>query len=345
MKKNSKIILGILSLILIKSQAIAEVNSPISLANEDSIILQKEGGDSAVKKYNENEIRFFELENELKKLKDENSALRKGKDIPTELKLTGFIGAKIEVEELSKDINEGKVKFVLSEGSLRHKDYNNWSLFYHVAKEQYFKSKMWDRSASPQNTIIEVVPRYQRAFNNEKGIGAFEFIYTSESIDNRDAIKLKPSVYYKLSDKLSLNYYTLVGREFKGGYDDYEFLELEPGFGYKLTHNIGFGVNYFLKWGQTSNEKFSERERFFKPYIWRNFESVGLGLSLWGEIGPYKNNDGGRNNNTKFGVSGNKTLTESLKMIGEVSYKREEQKKSKKDIDITLVMLGLQYSF
>ncbi|MGL5544018.1 MAG: OmpG porin family protein [Cetobacterium sp.] len=345
MKKKLRVLSGILSLVLITNKVVAEEISATASQKDDSVILKKQTEESGVKKYNENEIRFFELENELEALKEENSALKKGEYTPNELKLTGFVGTKIEVEELSKDINEGKVKFVLSEGSLKHKDYSNWSLFYHVAKEQYFKSKMWDRSGSPQNTIVEIVPRYQRAFNNDKGMGTFEFIYTSESIDNRDAIKLKPSVYYKLNDRLSLNYYTLVGREFKGGYDDYEFLELEPGFGYKLTDNLGLGVNYFIKWGQTSNEKFSERERFFKPYIWRNFESIGLGLSLWGEIGPYKNNDGGRNNNTKFGISGNKTLTESLKMIGEVSYKREEQKKSKKDIDITLVMLGLQYSF
>ncbi|MGL4642605.1 MAG: hypothetical protein ACRCVB_05950 [Cetobacterium sp.] len=33
------------------------------------------------------------------------------------------------------------------------------------------------------------------------------------------------------------------------------------------------------------------------------------------------------------------------KVVGEVNYKREEQKSSKKDIDVTFVMLGLQYSF
>ncbi|MGL5797000.1 MAG: OmpG porin family protein, partial [Cetobacterium sp.] len=276
--------------------------------------------------------------------KEENVSLRAGK-APKEMKITGFVGTKVEIEELSGDVNEGKVKFVLSEGSLKHKDYDNWSLFYHVAKEQYFKSKMWDRSGSPQNTIVEIVPRYQTSFANDKGLGAFELIYTSESIDNRDAVKLKPSAYYKINDKIAFNYYTLVGREFKGGYDDYELLEMEPGLSYKFNDNTGAGFNYFIKWGQTSNDKFSERERFFKPYIWRNFSTAGLGASLWAEIGPYKNNVGDRNNNTKVGISANKSLTESLKAIGEVSYKREEKKKSDEKIDITLVMLGLQYSF
>lgn len=296
-----------------------------------------DGGASGIEYYNENQLRFFELENELKALKEEKAK--------KELKLTGFIGTKVEVEELSKDINEGKVKFVFAEGILKHEDYDSWSLFYHVAKEQYFKSKMWDRSGSPQNTIVEIAPRYQYNFKNEKGLTAFELIYTSESIDNRDAVKPKASIFYMINDKLATNFYTLVGREFKGGYDDYEFVEIEPGFSYRFTDNLGMGVNYFLKWGQTSNEKFTERERFFKPYIWRNFQSLDLGLSLWGEIGPYSNNVGDRNSNTKFGISGNKKLTESLTMVGEVSYKREDKKKSNEKVDITLVMLGLQYSF
>jgi len=303
-------------------------------------ILQSENVDgtaSGVEYYNENQLRFFELENELKALKEEKAK--------KELKLTGFIGTKVEIEELSKDINEGKVKFVLSEGVLKHKDYENWSLFYHVAKEQYFKSKMWDRSKSPQNTIIEIAPRYQHNFKNDKGMTAFELIYTSESIDKRDAVKPKASIYYMINDKLATNFYTLVGREFKGEYDDYEFIEIEPGFSYRFTDNLGVGINYFLKWGQTSNEKFTERERFFKPYVWKNIKSLDLGLSLWGEIGPYSNNVGDRNSNTKFGISGNKKLTESLTMVGEVSYKREDKKKSNEKVDITLVMLGLQYSF
>ena len=142
-----------------------------------------DGGASGIEYYNENQLRFFELENELKALKEEKAK--------KELKLTGFIGTKVEVEELSKDINEGKVKFVFAEGILKHEDYDSWSLFYHVAKEQYFKSKMWDRSGSPQNTIVEIAPRYQYNFKNEKGLTAFELIYTSESIDNRDAVKPK----------------------------------------------------------------------------------------------------------------------------------------------------------
>ncbi|MGL6167679.1 MAG: OmpG porin family protein, partial [Fusobacteriaceae bacterium] len=308
MKKIMKLSLGLLSLILVGGNALAAEdlngNDQIALlkiaSGNSSKKLEIESEDSGVQKYNEDKIRFFELEKELEALK-----MKKEKK---ELKLTGFIGTKVEIEELSKDINEGKVKFVLSEGSLRHEDYENWSLFYHVAKEQYFKSKMWDRSKSPQNTIVEIVPRYQHSFKNDKGSTAFEFIYTSESIDNRDAIKLKPSFYYKINDKLAFNYYTLIGREFKGGYDDYELFEMEPGLGYKFNNNTGAGFNYFMKWGQTSNEKFTERELFFKPYIWRNFESLGLGLSLWAEVGPYKNNQGDKNDTAKYGISGNKSL-------------------------------------
>ncbi|MGL6100139.1 MAG: OmpG porin family protein [Fusobacteriaceae bacterium] len=335
MKSLLKISLGIFSLILVSGNVLA---AEVLDENDQAVLLKKEGGDSGVQKYNEDQIRFFELEKELESLKAK-------KEIK-EFKFTGFVGTKVEIEELSKDVNEGKVKFVLSEGSFKHNDYENWSLFYHVAKEQYFKSKMWDRSGSPQNTIVEIVPRYSKPLKDDKGSAAFEFIYTSESIDDRDAVKLKPSLYYKINDKVAFNYYTLIGREFKGGNrDDYEMFEMEPGLSYKFNDNTGAGVNYFMKWGQTSNEKFTERERFFKPYIWRNFEDLGLGLSLWSEVGPYKNKAGDRNNNTKVGISGNKSLTESLKLIGEVSYKREEKKKSDEKIDITLMMLGLQYSF
>ena len=334
MRKLYSVSLMVLCLVALGKNSLGEeIEQKIEILQSENV----DGTASGVEYYNENQLRFFELENELKALKEEKAK--------KELKLTGFIGTKVEIEELSKDINEGKVKFVLSEGVLKHKDYENWSLFYHVAKEQYFKSKMWDRSKSPQNTIIEIAPRYQHNFKNDKGMTAFELIYTSESIDKRDAVKPKASIYYMINDKLATNFYTLVGREFKGEYDDYEFIEIEPGFSYRFTDNLGVGINYFLKWGQTSNEKFTERERFFKPYVWKNIKSLDLGLSLWGEIGPYSNNVGDRNSNTKFGISGNKKLTESLTMVGEVSYKREDKKKSNEKVDITLVMLGLQYSF
>lgn len=337
MKKRDLVSILALFLMRFSSSLLAEELNTNSEINQLEILDRDNGAADGIQNYNENQLRFFELQKELETLKKEKKSKL--------LKLSGFVGSKIEIEELSKDINEGKVKFVFAEGILRHEDYEGWSLFYHVAKEQYFKSKMWDRSGSPQNTIVEIVPRYQYNLKNDKGNTAFELIYTSESIDNRDAVKPKASIYYQLTDKLATNFYTLVGREFKGGYDDYEFIEIEPGFSYKFTDNLGAGVNYFMKWGQTSNDKFSERERFFKPYIWRNFKTLDLGLSLWGEIGPYKNNMKDRNNNTKFGISGNKKLTESINMVGEVSYKREEKKRSKEKIDITLVMLGLQYSF
>lgn len=326
MKKMLMVSMGLCALLFVSENGYAQ-NS------EEVVAIEKRAGDSGIQNYDENQIRFFELEKELNSLKEK------------EFNFTGFIGTKVEVEQLSGDADAGKVKFILAEGNIKHKSYDNWSMYYNVAKEQIFSSKMWDRSNSPQNTIVEIVPRYQKSFNNDKGVGALEFIYTSESIDNRDAVKLKPSVYYKLDEKLALNNSFLIGREFKGGYDDYELIELEPGFGYKLRDDFGMGINYFFKWGQTSNERFTERERFFKPYMWKSFADLGLELSLWGEIGPYSNNHGARHNNTKFGITGNKRLTEALKAVGEISYKREEQKSSEKNIDVTFVMLGLQYSF
>ncbi|MGL5100476.1 MAG: OmpG porin family protein, partial [Fusobacteriaceae bacterium] len=213
-------------------------------------------------------------------------------------------------------------------------------------KEQLFNNQMWNRSGSDQNTIVELVPRYQKSFADDKGLGALELIYTSESLPNMDAIKLKPSVFYKITDKFSLNYALLLGREFKGGSNDYKFIESEPGFSYKIASDFGIGFNYFMKWGEALENDFSERERLAKPYIWKNFEEYKLGLSLWAEIGPYQNNDNEtKNNNIKIGLSGNKEISEDLTLVGEISYKKEEKTKSNKNLYIPFYMLGVQYKF
>lgn len=233
----------------------------------------------------------------------------------------------------------------MAEGSLKHEDYSNWSLFFLVAKEQLFQNRMWNRSGSNQNTIVELVPKYQKSFAGDNGMGALEFIYTSESLPNLDAIKLKPSIFYKVTDKFSLNYALLVGREFKGGANDYKFLESEPGFSYKVANDFGIGFNYFMKWGEVIENDFSERERLSKPYIWKNFEENKIRLSLWAEIGSYKNNGGAKNNNTKIGLSGNKSISEDLTLVGEISYKKEEKTKSNQNLYIPFYMLGIQYRF
>lgn len=332
---------GILSLILVGAISRNTLANTVQLENIG------ENTTSGIEYQNENQLRFFEIEKELEELKKEHADLKTKKT--KELKLSGFVGTKIEVEQINGDNEEtidGKFKVVLAEGSLRHEDYSDWSLFFLVAKEQLFNNQMWNRSGSNQNTIVELVPRYQRSFANDRGLGALELIYTSESLSNLDAIKLRPSIFYEFTDKFSVNYALLLGREFKGGSNDYKFIESEPGFSYKITNDFGIGFNYFMKWGEVAENNFSERERLAKPYIWKNFENYKLGLSLWAEIGPYQNNeDGTKNNNTKIGLSGNKGISENLTLVGEISYKKEEKTKSNKNLYIPFYMLGIQYRF
>lgn len=329
--------LGILALILTGALSVQALANEVSNRDIQRALSTEDG----VQLRDENQYRFFEIENELNALKEEHAVLKAKKAS----KFSGWVGSKVEVEDLNGDAHGGKVKFVFAEGSIKHDDYSNWSLFAHVAKEQYFSKHMWNRGGSPQNTIVEVVPRYQFAFAEDNGMGAMELIYTSESIDRRDAIKLKPSVFYKVTEKFAVNYYALVGREFKGGYDDYEFFEMEPGFSYRFADDLGAGFNYFMKWGRVQDDDFSENEKFAKPYIWKNFPEYKLGASLWAEIGPYKNNRGDKNDNIKVGISANKQLTEDLKLVGEVSYKREKKTKNDEKVYIPFVMAGVQYSF
>lgn len=301
--------------------------------------------ESAVQKYEETLIRTFQEENEV----------------------SGFISSKIELEELRGTWNGGKIKFVLSEGSIKNSKYDNFSFFYHVAKEQYYtKSLFKGKGRGSQNTIVELVPRYQNSFANGAGNYAFEFIYTSESGDNRDAFGLKPSVNYRINENWALNYYMLVKKEYKGNFNDYEFFEMEPGFSYKINDNMGTGLNYFMKWGRVDNDdvkdvKVTETEFYFKPYIYFNIPEYQFGFSVWGEIGPFNKRvkdydteilkEKYEEYNSKFGISFNKKINEDFTMIGEVSFKDIEITKETKDgkeknkAYIPFYMLGMQYHF
>lgn len=316
-----------------------------SLALSFAMFANEGEGEPEIQKYDENVIRSFQTEDEL----------------------TGFIGTKIELEELRGSWSGGKVKFVLSEGLLKNKKYDKFSLFYHVAKEQYFtKSLFKGQGRGNQNTIVELVPRYENSFKNGRGGYAFETIYTSESIDNRDAFGIKPSMHYRLTDNLNMNYYLLLKKEFKGNYNDYEFLEMEPGFSYRINDFTGAGFNYFMKWARVDNDdvkdkKVTETEFYFKPYIYFNVPKYSLGFSIWGEIGPFEKEvkdyhseileEEYEEYNTKFGISFNKKLNEDFTLIGEVNFKDIEiTKKTSKGEEkskayIPLYMLGIQYHF
>ena len=277
-------------------------------------------------------------------------------------RLHGTLSSKIEIEQWRYDDqgkdegmrNGGKVKYVLAEGNFRHDDLPGWDFGFHSSREDIFEGEPLDQDYQMNNSILEIYAN--RNYNKDWGNIGWGVKLGSESADDRWMPEVKGFGSYKITDKLDVHGYALYHIEHKRGQGDFNYFEIEPGFGYQIADNMGAWLNFRYQHGtwvpNSNSDKEVETEVIVKPGVWYGFGK--LSASLWGEFGKFeKENDRTgahlwKEDYWKLGVSANYPLSKQFRLVGELSYKSvefENTANTKFDGYLPFGMIGINYSF
>jgi hypothetical protein len=268
----------------------------------------------------------------------------------------GTLGTNVEVEQVRRDdgLNEGKVKYTFAQGSFRHDDLPGWDFGFYSGREYLYNgdlfSATYDRGT---NAIQELF--VNRNYGFERGNIGWGVALKSESIDERTTPEGKVFGSYQITDRFDFHGYAMYNIEFKQNRGNFNYWEIEPGFGYKIADNSGAWLNFRLQqgeWVPKQGAKELETEWIIKPGVWYSWGK--LSASLWGEFGKFEKEASATSAHlwtetySKVGISANYPIAKNWRVFGETSYKWQDFKDGNDEEFggyIPVFIAGINYSF
>lgn len=233
-----------------------------------------------------------------------DGALQGNLEIRTELEQEFFTGNSL--------IQLGRYKQVFLQGNVHTPMLPEIYVFVHLAREWLYDGAVFDEVQDRSNMIIEINPRWQRAFGS--GLYGVEVSYGSEGRYELTRVRLRPFISYDLSrdcrvfGSINLGYTFL---ELNGNEPDFAYGSVEPGFSCFVGDMTILGMFSRLQYGMNLNDDDGAFnldgspvasfgitkeavEWRLSPFLHHRFRS-GLGATLWGEVGRIT--DDARNDN------------------------------------------------
>ncbi|EEX32207.1 MULTISPECIES: OmpG porin family protein [Vibrio] len=248
-------------------------------------------------------------------------------------KLHGTIGTNVEIEQW-KEVkngevlnNGGKVKYSLANGNFRHEDWAGVDFGFYMAREFNYSGELFSADHDGVNDITEIYLNKSYAIDN--GSIGWGVKYAQESADKRSTPEGKVFGSYQINDWLDFHGYALYHVEIKQNLGNFDYYELEPGFGFKIAKNMGAWINFRYQQGvwdaKGDSDKEVETETIIKPGMWYSFGHWSA--ALFAEIGKFdKENDRTgaslhSEDYVKLGASANYPISKNWSVFGEFSYK------------------------
>lgn len=300
-------------------------------------------------------------------------------DLPA---INGNYTTKIETE-IEYDQNDeavwSKVKYVIGEGNIRPKSWDNWFIGYHFSRENFYAGKPYShqiKDGEVGNSIMEFQPHYVQ--NTDWGHYGINIGAVHESIQGGlFKPRIRPFGSYKITDNLEVFTSWMFFREmfYQEGKSDKNILETDSSITYHFD-NGHVALGYLAKFGEnvdddnsrkypdgSRHEKFGDfSELIWKPRVHYRFNNK-LGVTLFSEIGRFKDEtdhaeigqrfDIYEEDFQKYGVFIDYPLSESLNIFTEMNYRTGEITEkftaqnaySKRDRTHNFAMIGLNVKF